>query len=323
MKALVTGSTGFIGSHLVEALLGKKYKVRCLIRKTSNLKWIKDLGVEFINGSYWDKESLSEAVKGMDYVFHVGAALDALEWETYYKANVEASVNLLEVCAEMNPALKKFVFVSSISAAGPSVDGKPIKESDQCHPVSLYGKSKYLAEQAAARFFDKLPIVIIRPSNVLGTRQKQLESTLKLISKRILPLLGDGKKQTSICFVQDVVRALMLAAENEKVKSETFFVASDEAYSWRGMLEFIAKELGLSFVVKIPYPLMMLIAFFSETAAKITGGSPLVNRGSIKSARKNYWIHDTTRIKKALDFYPRIEFEEGMRDIVKWYKHKG
>ncbi len=323
MKALVTGSTGFIGSHLVEALLGKDYQVYCLIRETSNLKWIKDLDVEFVAGSYSDKESLCRAVKDMDYVFHVGAVIDALEWETFYRANVESTVNLVEACVKTNPGLKKFVFVSSIAAAGPAVDKKPIKETDECRPVSLYGKSKYLAEQAAARFFDKLPIVILRPTKVPGPRQKQLYSLLKLADKRLIPMLGNGDKQTNICFVQDVVRAIIMAAENNNVRSRTFFIASQEAYSWREMLDAIAEELGLNFVIKIPHGLLMTIAFLAEITARVTGGSPLIKRSSIRSVRKNYWLHDVRRIKEELGFTPEITFAWGMRDTIKWYKDQG
>ena len=94
MKALVTGSSGFIGSHLVEELVKRKYNVRCLIRKSSDLKWTRDLDreyVEFMTGSYGDVDSLAAAVKGMDYVFHVGAAIDAPDWDVLYKTNVEGN----------------------------------------------------------------------------------------------------------------------------------------------------------------------------------------------------------------------------------------
>ncbi|NIM17511.1 MAG: NAD-dependent epimerase/dehydratase family protein [Candidatus Aminicenantes bacterium] len=323
MKALVTGSTGFIGSHLVESLIKKKYKVYCLIRKESDLRWIENLEVELISGSYWDKESLCHAVKGMDYVFHVGAVITAFEWETYYKVNVEGTINLLEACAEVNPGLKKFVFVSSISAAGPAKDKRPLKESDPCHPVSLYGKSKCLAEEAAARFFDQLPIVIIRPTNVFGIRQKQLYTTLKLAKKRIIPLLGNGDKQTSICFVQDVVKALILAAENEKVRGKTFFVANPGPYSWREILKFITTALGLPFIIKIPHQALMIIAFVCEMIAKLAGGRPLITRKTIRSTRENYWLHDISSIRRELGFSPEVPFEEGMRDIIKWYKDNG
>jgi nucleoside-diphosphate-sugar epimerase len=85
----------------------------------------------------------------------------------------------------------------------------------------------------------------------------------------------------------------------------------------------ITKELGLSFVIKIPFPLLMVIGFFNEMIAKVTGGSPLVTRKGILSVRNNYWLHDISLIKKELAFSPDINFEEGMRDIIKWYKDKG
>jgi nucleoside-diphosphate-sugar epimerase len=325
MKALVTGSSGFIGSRLVEDLVKRKYNVYCLVRKSSDLKWTKDLDpelVKFITADYEDRESLAAAVKGMDYVFHVGAVIDAREWEPFYRANVEGTVNLLEACAQVNPGLKKFVFVSSIAAAGPAKDKKTKTENDECNPVSLYGKSKLLAEEACARFYDKFPLVILRPTIVLGVRQRQLNSMMQLVSKRIIPMLGNGDKQTSLCFVQDVVQALILAAENETVKSRTFFVADGEAYSYSDMSTRIKKELGLSFVLKIPYPLLMAIAFAVEIVAWITGKNPLISRRRILSARRNYWLHDISRIKEELGFTPKIDFEEGIKDIVKSYKTK-
>jgi nucleoside-diphosphate-sugar epimerase len=265
---------------------------------------------------------LSEAVKGKDYVFHVGAIIDSLNWDALYKVNVEGTRNLLEVCAEVNPDLKKFIFVSSISAAGPAINNTPKKESEMCNPVSQYGKSKLLAEEAAAKFFTRLPIVIIRPTNVLGTRQRQLYSSLKLAKKRIIPLLGNGDKQTTICFVQDVVESLILAAENKHVRGKTFFVADQKPYSWREIMEFITQEFGYSFVIKIPFPLLMIVAFFSEIYSKLTGSLPLVTRQGVISARKNYWLQDISSIKEEFGFSPKINFEEGIRDIMNWYKKR-
>jgi len=317
MKALVTGSSGFIGSHLVEALVKKGYRVSCLIRETSDSKWIKDLDVQFITASYTDLASLGRAVRGMDYIFHVGAVIDALDWDTFYRANVESTANLLEACARENPGVKKFIFVSSIAAAGPAQDGRPVKESDAGLPVSQYGKSKLQAEEVTARFFNRLPIVILRPTNILGPRQKQLESMLKLAKMRIIPLIGTREKQTSICFVEDLVRALILAAEHPDVRSQIYFVASQEAYSWREILGTIRKELGLSLVIKIPYPLLLAIAFLAETAARLSGGSPLIKRSTIRSARNNYWLQDVGKIKEALGFSTQIGLEQGIAEIIR------
>ena len=320
---LVSGSTGFIGSHLVESLIDKRYRVSCLIRKETDLSQVKRNGVEIIEGNFLDKKSLAGAVRGMDVVFHVGAVISAPDWNVYYRSNVEATKNLLHACAAANPALKKFVFVSSISAAGPSINGKPLNESDPCHPVSDYGKSKLLAEGACRCFFDRLPIVIIRPTNVLGIGQTDLATILKLAKRRIMPLLGNGDRQTTVCFVQDLVRALIMAAENESIRGKIYFVANPEAYSWREMLEFIARELGQSFVIKVPYPVLLVMAFLSELTGRLTGRSSMLNLGTIRSIRKHYWLQDVTRIRKELGFSPEISFADGMRGILKGYKNKG
>ena len=129
MKALVTGSSGFIGGHLVRSLLERGHAVSCLVRPASEPRALAGLDVTRISGSYFDLASLGRAVKGMDYVFHAGAALSAVDWPGYFKANVQGTANMLEACAQANPGLRKFVFISSIAAVGPAVDKRPVRES--------------------------------------------------------------------------------------------------------------------------------------------------------------------------------------------------
>jgi nucleoside-diphosphate-sugar epimerase len=133
---LVTGATGFIGSHLVEALLQKGVQVRCLVRKTSDLSWLKNLPIEVFRGNCNDKASLEEAVKGVDQVFHLAGVTKAVEEKTYFEVNALGTENLIHACLENNPRLQKFVYVSSQAAAGPCQNGGKKRESDRCEPVS-------------------------------------------------------------------------------------------------------------------------------------------------------------------------------------------
>lgn len=317
LKALVTGSSGFVGGHLVRHLLERGYDVSCLVRAASPPGVFSGLPVTRISGSYFDLEFLRRAVKGMDYIFHAGAVLSAPDWPGYFKTNVEGTANILEACAQVNPGLRKFVYVSSISAVGPAVDKKPLRESDSCQPVSLYGKSKYLAEQTAVAFFARLPIVIVRPSNVLGVGQKELLAVLKLIRRRIGPMIGRWEKQTSICFVQDLVRALVLVAENERARGKTYFVAAAEFYSWREILAQLLLEMDIKFVLKIPHHLLLILAFVSEAIARLTGKAPLITRSDLRSARDNYWLCDASLIREELGFNTEVEFTQGIRDILR------
>ena len=183
--------------------------------------------------------------------------------------------------------------------------------------MSLYGKSKYLAEQAAAGFFARLPIVIIRPPNVLGAGQRELLAVMKLLRRRIVPVIGRREKQTSICFVQDLVRALVLAAESDRASGKTYFVAADEAYSWREIMAQLLRAMDLKFVLKIPHPLLLGVALVAEAVAGLTGKAPLVTRRDLRSARDNYWLCDAGLIRAELGFRTEVEFAAGIRDIVR------
>jgi nucleoside-diphosphate-sugar epimerase len=246
--------------------------------------------------------------------------LSAADWPGYFKTNVEGTANILEACARANPGLRKFVHVSSISAAGPAPGRIPLRETDACRPVSLYGQSKRQAELAAEAFFSRLPVVIVRPPNVLGAGQRELLAVMKLLRRRIVPLIGRREKQTSICFVQDLVRALVLAAEHGRASGRTYFVAANEAYSWRGIMAELLRALDMKFVLKIPYPFLLGVALVSEAVATMSGRPPLVTRSDLRSARDNYWLCDASRIREELGFRTEVEFAAGIGDIVRQFR---
>jgi nucleoside-diphosphate-sugar epimerase len=321
VKALVTGSSGFIGSHLTEALLKRGYEVFCLIREKSDLKWTKNLDVTFIKGDYLNKDSLRDCVKGMDYVFHLGAVLEAENWETYYKTNVLGTRNLVQACAEINPEIKKFIYVSSISASGPFSNNMTRDETCACHPSSLYGKSKLYAEKIVYEFKDKIPVTIARPPNVIGKRQKEVFFLMKLLKKRLFPVLGGESKQTSICFVEDLVQALILMAEKEKARSQTYYVTDNKAYSWKEMMKITAEKMGVyPYVIKIPFPLLASAAQFLEIISKITGKKPMITTRYLFSAKNDFHLYSSQKIQNELGFKHKTEFTKGMETIIEWHK---
>ncbi len=324
MKALVTGGTGFIGSHLAEGLVRRGYEVTCLVRKTSHLGELERLNVHFIIGDCRDKPSLEKAVAGVDYVFHLAAVINAPNWEAYYEANSLGTRNLLEACAEGNPGLKKFVFVSSISAAGPSEKGRALRENDPSRPVSNYGRSKLLAEEAVLEYRDRIPAVILRPPNVLGPRQKELFESIKLIKRKILPLVGTGEPQTSLCYVGDVVDALILAAESEGARGKVYFLADPKPYAWAEITDAIAETLGIRFfILKVPFSLQLLVASVAEISARLVCKRPYLTRESVIASKRFYWIYDGSLIAKELGFVPRTGLKEAIQKTIEWYRERG
>ena len=324
MKALVTGGCGFIGSHLVEALIQEGYEVYCLIRKDSHIRLLEQKKVSLCLGSYGDKSSLLSAVRGKHYIFHLGAVIDAPDWQTYYRANTLGTKNLVEAAIRADAGLKKFVYVSSIAASGPSERGAAKSEKDPCRPVSFYGKSKLLAEDFINRNRSRLPAVIIRLSNVLGVGEQKVLTILRLVKNRILPLLGNGEKQTSLCFVEDAVRTLILAAEKSEAIGETYFVTDGRAYSWREIIACIARLLEVGdFVIKLHNWELLAIAGVCEAVGKLIQAPPLVSTHDIVACRDYYSLYDGRKIERDLGFRTQVRLEKGMKAIIGWYKEKG
>lgn len=324
MKALVTGATGFIGSHLAEELAKREWEVRCLVRRPRDLGWIENLKVQLVRGDCRDKPSLGPSVEGVDCVFHLAGVINALSWDDYYQANVVGTRNLLEAVVERNPRLKKFVYVSSISATGPAKKGRALTEESPCLPITDYGRSKLAAEEAVHAFSGEFPWVIIRPPNVIGPRQKELREAVRLIRRRIKPSVGTGEPQTSLCYVGDVVEGLILTAEKPEADGRTYFLAYPRPYAWSEVTAAIQEALGIRFfLLKIPFSVQWLAAVVAEATARLTRKKPRLTRNSVAAARKYYWIYDGTRIERELGFKPRTDLKEAIRRTIAWNDEHG
>ena len=320
MRALVSGSNGFIGSHLVEALKKRGYAVPCLVRKTSNLNWLKGLDVEFVYGDCTEKETLYKAVEGADYVYHLAGVVRAVDRETYYRVNFLGTRNLLEVCNKTNRKIKKFVYLSSQAAVGPT---NPNGEGD-CQPITDYGKSKLKGEIVVHNYSDRLPVLIIRAPVIYGPRDKDIYTYFKFLKRRIRPLPGKGEGYVNILYVGDLVEGMILAAENESSSGETYFIADEKSYSWKEAADKAAQALGVKAIkINIPRWLISASAFLSELSSEITHKPVLIDRQKAKELLHNGWFCDITKAREHLGFKPRVSLEEGLKITASWYKENG
>ena len=231
----------------------------------------------------------------MDYVFHLGGVISAPDRRTYFDVNTQGTRNIPEACIDVNPGLRKFVYVSSISAAGPSPCDALFNEESECHPVSEYGRSKLAAEEVVLSLADRLPVTIIRPPNVLGPRQRELAESIKLLRMRIKPLIGRKSSRTSIAAVGDIVRALVLAAEDPRSAGRIYYITDGRAYSWREMTDAVAEAVGIGRIyLPIPFPVQYLVAALAEGAARILKRAPLISREHVLSPRRYSWVLTVT-----------------------------
>jgi dihydroflavonol-4-reductase len=317
----VTGGTGFIGSHLVEALLQQGVQVRCLLRKSSDPKWLKGLPVEFVHGDCNDKTSLKEGVKGTDWVFHLAGVTKAIREETYFEVNGFGTENLIHACLENNPRLQKFVYVSSQAAAGPSRTGNKRNESDPCEPVSIYGQSKRMGEELALGHAHELPVLILRPSGVYGPRDKDIFAFFKCLYKRINPCLVGQDQHISLCYVQDIVRGILLAAGAQTKSGEIFFLSDGNDYRMKEIGDIFAQAMGVrALCIRVPKQMIFGIAFFSEYLSKFSQKPALLNRDKVEEMIQKDWVCDITKAKMVLGFEPRFPLPEGAKSTFEWYK---
>ena len=321
MKVLVTGGSGFIGSHLVESLLQKGIQVRCLVRKKSDLKWLRDLPVEVVHGDCSDKTSLREAVEAVDQVFHLAGVTKAIKEETYFEVNALGTQNLIQSCLENNPHLRKFIYLSSQAASGPSRNRNKKRESDQSEPVSPYGESKRMGEELALAHTPDFPLLILRPSAVYGPRDKDIYALFKCLSKRMKLCLSGPNQHVSLCYVQDIVRAILLAAEAQTKSGEIFFLSDGHDYRMEEIGDIFAQAMGITALrIRIPKPMIFGIAFFSEYFSKFSKRPPLINKSKVKEMVQRDWVCDITKAKTVLGFKPEVRLLEGARFTFEWYK---
>jgi dihydroflavonol-4-reductase len=321
-RALVTGGTGFIGSHLVEALVAQKWRVTCLVRVTSKTEFLKKFPVQFVLGSAEDLDSLEKAVQGQDFIFHLAGRIRSTSRKAYDLANHRLTRNLVEACLGKNKSLKRFVHVSSIAAAGPSPPGIYSDENQTSSPNSEYGRSKLKAEEAVREAWHLIPATIIRPPNVYGPRQQETELLVKLISKRIVPILREKRATTSLIYVKDLIEGMLLAAQSERTKAEIYYLTDGKGYSWREII-LAAKRFVLGDSLFFPFPeeLILGAALAADVFNKIGIVKIFFGLKLWKSMVKTPWLFSTSKAEKNFGFHARYSLNDGIKETVEYYRN--
>lgn len=313
MRALVTGASGFIGGHLTEALIERGYRVKILVRRTSNLQWLKGLDIEIIYGDIREPESLMPAVEGVDYIFHIAGETKAKNPEVYDEINYKGTKNIFNLSFKKNPKLKKFIFFSSQAAAGPSPSLKPLKEEDPPNPVSAYGRSKLKAENFLLKNSHRLPCIIIRPPLIYGPRDPETLLFFQILKTRIRPGII---RYLSACYVRDLVEATILAAESNKT-SGIYFISDGNIYTLDELSLLLGRIMGRrTFRIPLPKKILYLYAFLLEN---IVDKPTVLNRERVVELSQKYWICDSSKIRRELGFKPQYSIEEGVRETLNWY----
>ena len=324
-NALVTGGTGFVGSHVVRRLCAEGFAVRVLARRTSPLRLLESLPVEVVFGDLLDPESLRNAVTGCDSVFHVAAdyRLWARHPQELYRNNVEGTENIL--AAARTAGVNRVVYTSTVGTIGFHRSETAATEEDFPDPQGLsghYKRSKFLAEQVALRFArEGFPVVIVNPTAPVGEGDRRPTDTGKLILdflNRNMPAYLDTG--LNLVDVRDVAEGHLLALQRGQPGER--YILGGQNMSLKQILDTLAGITGLpSPRFRIPYTVAWCAGAVNTVLAQCTGRPPRVPLEGVRMARYKMYA-SSAKAGRELGYKPG-PVEGALKRAVQWYREQG
>lgn len=345
---LITGASGFVGSHLVEAALAAGYDVWACVRKTSSRQWLTDERIHFIELNLNDKGELSaqlqrfrqdhssqaqdpdgqaqdnstrrqaHSTRGWDYVIHAAGATKARTEQDFMRANYEATRNLATALIEQDMTPRRFILMSSLSAL-PMKDGHPVGDRAE----TAYGRSKMKAEACLKELSDRLNYVILRPTGVYGPRERDYYLMAVSIKRHIDFAVGFKEQLITFIYVKDLCQAALKALKNGP-SGAIYFLSDGQTYRSRDFSLLLQKEMGVKHVVHITAPLWLLhvVCILSEALSKLTHTLSTLNKDKYNILKQRDWRCDITPAREALGYEPHFLLKEGVSETIAWYKQQ-
>ncbi len=298
-RVLITGSNGFIGSHLAEALFAGGHTLKCMVRKTSDLKWISDTPKECAYADFTDPGTLDRAIEGVEEVYHLGGVVRALYPRRLYDVNTAGTVNLVRALKRRAEPVKRFVYVSSQAAWGPGGRG----------PVSDYGRSKREAEESVK---DIPGWAIVRPAVVYGPRESDFFSVFKMASKGFF-FKPAGAGLLSFIHVKDCVRGIIEARPGRES-----YLSDGKSYAWDDVCAALGSALERKIrCIRIPDLLLRVLGAAGVICGRAAGMEAPLNPDKVREMLAGDWVMPPPETPAEFDI------AEGFRDTYLWYLENG
>lgn len=335
MKILVTGGTGFTGSHLVKHLLREGHDVVAFDNQEGIvLDELKKLGAKVVLGSVTDRDALAKAMEGCEVVFHLAAAFRKINVpkSEYDDTNIHAMRTLLDLC-KLNK-IRKVVYCSTQGVHGniaslaqnppvPGTEDSPIK------PEDYYQYTKHQGELVAQEYMQDLDITILRPTALYGPADPaRFLMLFKQVKKGWFPFFGPGKAFYHPVYVENFCDAFDLAVSHPASRGRTYIIADDKYFHIKEIVQKIAdieKADGLikgCRMVHLPFRPMYLLSFLVAGIWKLFPGDPPLFPRRVDWYRQNRGF-DISRARKELDYEPKVKLDEGLKLAYDWYRAHG
>lgn len=320
MRVFVTGGTGFVGSHVVERLLEEEHEPLCLVRETSDTDHLDRLGVETFVGSLGDVDSMRPAVEQVDAVVHIAGVIKVRDFDDFYRFNGEATGDLARLAAEVNPDLSRFVYVSSVSAQGPSTGPHPRPVGAEPEPVSHYGRSKLVGEKRVGEVDDDLRVTIFRPPPVYGPRDYEMLAAFRMAKYGLAPVYGDGEGYLSLVHVHDLAAAIVRALQVDHPSGSVFAIDDGGVHTWKSLTRDFGEAMGKDPMhIEVPRVLFHTAGHISEAWGRLANRATIFNTDKVAEMSQPSWVCGHRRLRELLDWQPQWPIERGARQTANWY----
>ena len=334
MNILITGASGFVGSHLVEHALAAGHEAWAAVRPTSSRRFLADPRTRFITLDLSDEAVLMAQLEAQvrehgpfSHVIHAAGVTKCRLPEQFFAVNTEGTLRLARTLVKTGALAKggRFVFVSSLSVLGPvrEADMQPVTAADTPRPDTAYGCSKLAAETGLADI-EGLDYVVLRPTGVYGPRERDYFMMARSIGRHVDFAVGYRPQQLTFIYVDDLVQAAFLALTRGTC-GRAYLLSDGGTYSSRTFSLLLQREMGVRGVVHITAPLwvLRLVCLAAGRLARLTGRTPTLNADKYRIMRQRNWQCDITPARQELGYAPQWPLERGVREAVAWYKANG
>jgi nucleoside-diphosphate-sugar epimerase len=325
MKVLLTGASGFVGSHVLDSLRARNIDTALFLRPESSPRYLRQhlSELEVRRGALNDPASLQSALAGITHVIHCAGATKALRPAEFMESNHAGTRNLVQAVNGSGSRVERLVHISSLAAAGPAGPDQPAREEDAPAPVSLYGRSKLAGEQEVVSGC-RIPFVILRPPAVYGPRDAEFLRVCKVARAHLrLSLLG-GLRALSLVYVRDLATAVVAALTHPRAEGRTYYVASHEVVTLAGLAREIAARLGVWTVpLALPVELLWPVCLAQEGWSRLTGRPSVLGWQKYAELRARAWVCDPTRIERELEVRCPTRLKDGLDETLASYRQEG
>ena len=320
-KVLVTGGTGFTGSHLVRDLVSDGYRVRVLARSAGRAREVLPAEVETIEGDITEAESVRRSVEGCDVVYHLAAAFReaGIPDSRYREVHVDATRMLLE--AARAEGVRRFVHCSTIGVHG-HIDNPPADETTRFAPGDIYQETKLEGEKLALEFQREhdFPVAVARPTAIYGPGDLRLLKLFRMIAKGRFLVLGSGEVCLHMVHVEDLVRGLRLLADRPEAIGEVFILAGDEYRPLNEIFELVAEAVDAPPPrLRLPvWPFYAAGAVMEKICVPLGIEPPIYRRRVAFFTKSRAFTSD--KAKRMLGYQPQVDLRTGIRQTADWYR---